>query len=292
MLQLLLTLPSQAVQGKQLLYQLQRALTPPSTSTCLPCHHPTFPPHRNRGEASRRGAIAGPTSFPTRSSAGSSRHAPLACFLLCCLAATAETGEESPSDLQEPGLPGETLQVSSTLGSPCKQPGKGTRPPGLRGSWGSRGLGQAKGSAARCPLWLTHGTRWALVGKHSTSPSPKHQGSACLLHHSLLITLHKERPLLVPGPPGAATRGAGWPIKSSVGLVVPPHPSRLLGSSSWSVHIIPAALSVLALQGPISIHLCSSPPPRLSLACSVPWESRFGLLQHQAERGGRARVIG
>lgn len=115
-------------------------------------------------------------------------------------------------------------------------------------------------------------------------PAPKHQGSARLLHHSLLITLHKERPLLVPGPPGTATRGAGWPIKSSVGLVVPPHPSCLLGSSSWSVHFIPAALSVLALQRPISIHLSSSPPPRLSFACSVLWESRFGLLQHQAER--------
>ena len=122
------------------------------------------------------------------------------------------------------------------------------------------------------------------VGRRSLSPSTKHQGSARLLHHSLLITLHKERPLLVPGPPGTATWGAGWPSKSSVGLVVPPHPSPLLGSSSWSVHIIPAVLGILALQRPISIHLCFSPPACLSFACSVPWESRFGLLQHQAER--------
>lgn len=122
------------------------------------------------------------------------------------------------------------------------------------------------------------------VGRHSSSPSPKHQRSACLLHHSLLITLCKERPLLVPGPPGTATWRAGWPIKSSVGLVVAPHPYPLLGSSSWSVHIIPAALSVRTLQRPVSIHLHSSPLPCLSFACSVPWESRFGLLQRQAER--------
>lgn len=122
------------------------------------------------------------------------------------------------------------------------------------------------------------------AGRHRSLPSPKHQGSTCLLHHRLLITLRKERPLIMPRPPGTAAWVAGWPIKPSIDLVVPPHPSPLLGSSSWSVHAIPAVLSILALQRSASVHLCSSPPLCLSFACSVPWQSRFGLLQRQAKR--------
>lgn len=67
--------------------------------------------------------MAGPTSSPARSSEGSSGHGPLACFLLRSLAATPEMGGESPSDVQE--------HLIFTSGSPCKQPGKGTRAPGM-----------------------------------------------------------------------------------------------------------------------------------------------------------------
>lgn len=135
---------------------------------------------------------------------------------------------------------------------------------------------------------------WCYMGwlEDTAHPSPqKHHGSTCLLHNSLLITLHEERPLLVPRLPGTATQGAGWPIKSSVGLVVPPHPFPLLGSSSWSVHIIPAALSVLALQRPTFIHLCFS-PPRLSSAFAQSHGSPASASCSTRQRGGRARVIG
>lgn len=168
MLQLLLTLPSEAVQWKQLSHQLEKsphpAPQPPRTS------HDTSPPKQTEERQA-----GGPTSSPTGSTEGSSssRHSPLARFLPRSPAATPEMGKESPSDLREAGLPGETLQVSSTLGSPCKRPGKGTRPPRLRGSQGSRGLGQAEGSAARYPLQLRLGARWAggqtqLVPLHKT----------------------------------------------------------------------------------------------------------------------------
>lgn len=182
-----------------------------------------------------------------------------ACFpylLPTMLPSSNTTGEESLSDLREVSLPGKTLQVSSTLGSTHKRPAEGMSHLGFKAHGEAEGLAKL-----RAPLLdVLSGSCLAPRGpvvRHSSSPSPKHQGSTCLLHHSLLITLHKERPLLMPGHPGTATQGAGWPIKSSVGLVVPPHPSPLLGISSWSVYIIPAALSVLALQRP------SNPVPPL-----------------------------
>lgn len=97
----------------------------------------------------------------------------------------------------------------------------------------------------------------------------KHYGSTCLLHNWLLITPREERPLLVPRLPGTATQGAGRPIKSSVGLVVPPHPFLLLGSSSWSVHIIPAAL-VAETYFDTSLFFPSTPELCLLSAMGVP----------------------
>lgn len=214
--------------------------------------------------------MADPAPSPGGSREGSSRHGPRVCFLPRSPAATPEMGEESHltfgKQVSQERLCREALLWAAPASSQARERGHS----GCKGAQEAEGLAKPRTQLPDVPS----GSRLApgeLVGKHSSSPSPKHQGSAVLLHHSLLITLRKERPLLVPGPPGTATRRAGWPIKSSVGLVVPPHPSPLLGSSSWSVHTIPAALSVLALQRPVPIHLCSSPPPCLSFACSVPW---------------------
>jgi len=145
-----------------------------------------------------------------------------------------------------PEVPSETLLPSSTVGSPCKRPRQVARPP-------KRLTGKQRAQLLTSPLRLTLCAR-------QTQLCPKHHGSARLLHHSLLITLCEERLLLLPGPPGTATRRAGWPIKPSVGLVVPPHPSPSLGSSSRVVHVSPAALS-----SPRFAETCS-PTPLLSPA--------------------------
>lgn len=102
--------------------------------------------------------MAGPTSSPARSTEGSSRYSTLASFLQHSSAATPQMGKEAHLTL-----------VSSALGSPCKQPGKGMRPPGLRGSWEAEGLARLRTRL----LDVLSSSCSATDGQTQVSPLPK-----------------------------------------------------------------------------------------------------------------------